>query len=152
MALGYDGVIRIDTQINSGGVTKGLREMSDSLEKEVHRSEKLLEELQKKRGEALSAAQVKSSAIDEETAKAQALKKELLELRAIADNRQAPEAVRREAEARIPLAQLELEQQKETARKARKVTNYMGADVTVYESIAPEITSEFVEDRGPTGR
>ena len=37
-----------------------------------------------------------------------------------------------------------MEQQKETARKARKVTNYMGADVTVYESIAPEITSEFV--------
>ena len=78
MALGYDGVIRIDTQINSGGFTKGLREMSDSLEKEVHRSEKLLEELQKKRGEALSAAQVKSSAIDDETAKAQDQKKELL--------------------------------------------------------------------------
>lgn len=34
--------------------------------------------------------------------------------------------------------------QRETARKARKVTNYMGADVTVYESIDPSITSEFV--------
>ena len=34
--------------------------------------------------------------------------------------------------------------QKETARKARKVTNYMGADVTVYESIDPAITSVFV--------
>ena len=34
--------------------------------------------------------------------------------------------------------------QKETARKARKVTNYMGADVTVYESIDPSVTSEFV--------
>lgn len=34
--------------------------------------------------------------------------------------------------------------QKEKARKARKVTNYMGADVTVYESIDPSITSEFV--------
>ena len=34
--------------------------------------------------------------------------------------------------------------QKETARKARKVTNYMGADVTVYESIDPSITTEFV--------
>jgi alanyl-tRNA synthetase len=34
--------------------------------------------------------------------------------------------------------------QKEQARKARKVTNYMGADVTVYESIDPAITSEFV--------
>ena len=78
MALGYDGVIRIDTQINSDGFTKGLKDMSNSLEKEVRKSEKLLEELEKKRGEALSAAQVKSSAIDEETAKAQALKKELL--------------------------------------------------------------------------
>mgnify|MGYP002511876985 FL=1 len=37
-----------------------------------------------------------------------------------------------------------MEQQKETARKARKVTNYMGADVTVYESIDPAVTSEFV--------
>jgi alanyl-tRNA synthetase len=34
--------------------------------------------------------------------------------------------------------------QKETARKARKVTNYMGADVTVYESIDPGITTKFV--------
>ena len=34
--------------------------------------------------------------------------------------------------------------QRETARKARKVTNYMGADVTVYESIDPSITTEFV--------
>ncbi len=37
-----------------------------------------------------------------------------------------------------------MEQQKEKARKARKVTNYMGADVTVYESIDPAITTEFV--------
>ena len=37
-----------------------------------------------------------------------------------------------------------MEEQKETARKARKVTNYMGADVTVYESIDPSITSTFV--------
>ena len=34
--------------------------------------------------------------------------------------------------------------QKEKARNARKVTNYMGADVTVYESIDPSITTEFV--------
>ena len=33
--------------------------------------------------------------------------------------------------------------QRETARKARKVTNYMGADATVYESIDPSVTSEF---------
>ena len=37
-----------------------------------------------------------------------------------------------------------MEQQKEKARKARKVTNYMGADVTVYESIDPAITTQFV--------
>ncbi len=37
-----------------------------------------------------------------------------------------------------------MQQQKETARKARKVTNYMGADVTVYESIDPSVTTEFV--------
>lgn len=35
-------------------------------------------------------------------------------------------------------------QQKEMARKARKVTNYMGADVTVYESIDPGVTTAFV--------
>ncbi len=34
--------------------------------------------------------------------------------------------------------------QKETARNSRAKTNYMGADVTVYESIDPAITSEFV--------
>ena len=37
-----------------------------------------------------------------------------------------------------------MKHQKDTARGARKVTNYMGADVTVYESIDPSITSEFV--------
>ncbi len=35
-------------------------------------------------------------------------------------------------------------EQKVKARSARKVTNYMGADVTVYESIDPGITTEFV--------
>ena len=40
--------------------------------------------------------------------------------------------------------QTAMQEQKETARKARKVTNYMGADVTVYESIDPSITSKFV--------
>jgi alanyl-tRNA synthetase len=37
-----------------------------------------------------------------------------------------------------------MEVQRTTARKARKVTNYMGADVTVYESVDPSITTEFV--------
>ena len=37
-----------------------------------------------------------------------------------------------------------MQQQKEMARKARKTTNYMGADVTVYESIDPSITTAFV--------
>ncbi|MDO5410095.1 MAG: alanine--tRNA ligase [Lachnospiraceae bacterium] len=37
-----------------------------------------------------------------------------------------------------------MEEQKEKARKARKVTNYMGADATVYDEIDAEITSEFV--------
>ncbi len=36
-----------------------------------------------------------------------------------------------------------MEEQRTKARKARKVTNYMGADVTVYESIDPSITTEF---------
>lgn len=34
--------------------------------------------------------------------------------------------------------------QRETARSARATTNYMGADVTVYQSIDPAITSHFV--------
>ncbi len=37
-----------------------------------------------------------------------------------------------------------MEIQRQTARGAREVTNYMGADVTVYESIDPSITTEFV--------
>lgn len=37
-----------------------------------------------------------------------------------------------------------MQEQKVKARLARKVTNYMGADVTVYESIDPNITTEFV--------
>ena len=36
-----------------------------------------------------------------------------------------------------------MKEQKEKARKARKTTNYMGSDVTVYQSIDPAITSEF---------
>ena len=37
-----------------------------------------------------------------------------------------------------------MKEQKDKARAARKVSNYMGADVTVYQSIDPAITSEFV--------
>ena len=40
--------------------------------------------------------------------------------------------------------QAAMKEQKEKARAARKVTNYMGADVTVYESLDPAISSEFV--------
>lgn len=36
-----------------------------------------------------------------------------------------------------------MKEQKEKARKARKTTNYMGADVTVYQSIDPNLTSVF---------
>ena len=37
-----------------------------------------------------------------------------------------------------------MEAQRQAARKARKTTNYMGADVTVYQSIDPSVTSKFV--------
>ena len=37
-----------------------------------------------------------------------------------------------------------MEVQRKTAQAAHKVTNYMGTDVTVYESIDPSVTSEFV--------
>ena len=37
-----------------------------------------------------------------------------------------------------------MEEQRTKARNARKVTNYMGADATVYEELDPAITSEFV--------
>jgi len=37
-----------------------------------------------------------------------------------------------------------MKEQKDKARNARKTTNYMGADVTVYQSIDPAITTEFV--------
>lgn len=38
-----------------------------------------------------------------------------------------------------------MNKQKETARGARKETNYMGADATVYDKIDTRITSEFVD-------
>lgn len=37
-----------------------------------------------------------------------------------------------------------MKEQKDKAREARKTTNYMGADVTIYQSIDPAITTEFV--------
>lgn len=37
-----------------------------------------------------------------------------------------------------------MDEQKNKARKARKTTNYMGADATVYEAIDPAVTTEFV--------
>ncbi|MCI8888783.1 MAG: alanine--tRNA ligase [Hungatella sp.] len=37
-----------------------------------------------------------------------------------------------------------MKEQREKARAARKTTNYMGADVTVYQSVPAEITSAFV--------
>ena len=37
-----------------------------------------------------------------------------------------------------------MEEQRQKARAARKTTNYMGADATVYDSIDPSITSKFV--------
>ena len=36
-----------------------------------------------------------------------------------------------------------MQKQRETARNARKTTNYMGADVTVYQSIDPALSTEF---------
>ncbi len=40
--------------------------------------------------------------------------------------------------------QAAMKEQREKARAARKTTNYMGADVTVYQSIPAEITTKFV--------
>ncbi len=40
--------------------------------------------------------------------------------------------------------QAAMKEQREKARKARKTTNYMGADVTVYQSIPAAVTSRFV--------
>ena len=37
----------------------------------------------------------------------------------------------------------EMQHQRETARKARKTTNYMGADATVYQELPQELTTEF---------
>lgn len=40
--------------------------------------------------------------------------------------------------------QAAMKEQKDKARAARKTTNYMGADVTVYQSIDPAVTTKFV--------
>ena len=37
-----------------------------------------------------------------------------------------------------------MEEQREKARTAREVTNYMGADATVYDEIDVNVTTEFV--------
>ena len=37
-----------------------------------------------------------------------------------------------------------MEEQRKNARAKRKITNYMGADITVYESLDPSVTTEFV--------
>ena len=37
-----------------------------------------------------------------------------------------------------------MQEQRKKAREARKTTNYMGADVTVYQSLDPSLTTEFV--------
>ena len=37
-----------------------------------------------------------------------------------------------------------MEEQRQKARNAREVTNYMGADATVYDSIDPTVTTVFV--------
>src|SRR5699024_5441642 len=37
-----------------------------------------------------------------------------------------------------------MEEQRVKARNARKTTNYMGADATVYEELDPAMTTEFV--------
>ncbi len=37
-----------------------------------------------------------------------------------------------------------MDEQRTKARKARKATNYMGADATVYESVDPSVTTEFI--------
>ena len=39
-----------------------------------------------------------------------------------------------------------MEEQRERARSSREVTNYMGADATVYDEIAPSVTTEFICD------
>ena len=37
-----------------------------------------------------------------------------------------------------------MDEQREKARSSREVTNYMGADATVYDQIDPSVTTEFV--------
>ncbi len=37
-----------------------------------------------------------------------------------------------------------MEEQSTKARNAQKVTNYMGADATVYDAIDPSVTTRFV--------
>lgn len=44
-----------------------------------------------------------------------------------------------------------MEEQREKARGAREVTNYMGADATVYDEIDPSVTTEFVGYEGLDG-
>lgn len=46
---------------------------------------------------------------------------------------------------------LAMKEQKDKARKARKTTNYMGADITVYESLDTALTTEFIGYKATKG-
>lgn len=81
MALGYDGSIRIDTKINGDGFSKGLAKMSADMEKQVKKSETLLDGLRKKREEVAQSSVSKTAELDAEKAKLASLKKELQEIR-----------------------------------------------------------------------
>ena len=133
MALGYDGVIRIDTAINRDGFSKGLKEMSSELEKEVQNSEKLLDNLQNKRNDAANALQVKSSGLDEERLKLAALKKDWLLLKDTAANSNLPAAVREDAAAKIPTTELQLEKQRELIAVLEKEFQKISASVEKYD-------------------
>lgn len=129
MALGYDGSIRIDTKINGDGFSKGLAKMSADMEKQVKKSETLLDGLQKKREQAqkalLDAQKNLGTIVDKQNPLVEQLdaaKRKLEQFRALSDkyrdyaNKQtSPAAFEKYQEAEAEVKRLESEIEKITS-------------------------------------
>ncbi|MDE7242778.1 MAG: hypothetical protein K2O18_02205 [Oscillospiraceae bacterium] len=147
IALGYDGVIKVDKLVNSSEFSKNLKKMSADLDKQVANMEKRLDDLRKKRDEALSAASVKNSRFDAELDKLNALQKELASLKNIAGNVKISAPVRDDAAAAVPKTEAELELQKVSVQNLREEYERVAESVEKYDAEISAVQAELESQR-----
>lgn len=145
--LGYDGSIRINTKIDSDGFSKGLAKMSSDMEKQVKKSEKLLDDLQKKRKELSETAIIKTSELDAEKAKLESLKKNLQEIKEVAKDTSLSKSVRAEAKAELPGAQSAVKEQAERVRLLQTEWNKIQASIERYDARIEDTTQKLEQQR-----